>query len=269
VKFLQKYKRTFILAFQNEMEYRANFLLGIVSGGFVMVVQCFLWTAVFNSSPNSSVFGYTYSQMITYSIYSGIVAKLVSTGFQGEIANDIKNGGLSKFIAQPINYFSYRICNFFGGKILQTIIVLIILFVTMFISNTLWNMKVGVFSLVLFMLSVILGMVINFLIFYSVSSLAFIMTEVWGVFVAFGQGIFLLSGGIFPLDMFGEKVKSCLDLLPFGYIVYFPVNIINGHLNTSQIMDGMLRQGIWIILLVIISKISWKNGMRKYVAVGG
>ena len=127
MKALQKYKRTYILALQNAMEYRTDFLLSIISGSFIVVVQCFLWTAVYRSSPHEIINGYTYSQIIIYSVLSGVVSRLVSAGFEGEIANDIKTGGLSKFIAQPIHYFSYRICNFFGGKTVQTGIVLVLI----------------------------------------------------------------------------------------------------------------------------------------------
>jgi len=264
-----KYKKTFLLSFQNGMEYRVDFMLSIVSGVFIMIVQCALWTAVFKSSPQSVINGYTYKEMITYSIFSGVVSKLVAAGFEGEIANDIKSGGLSKFLTQPQNYFLYRFFNFIGGKILQIFIVIIISAVVMVVFSTGWGITVTLGSVCCFCISILLGLMINFLIFYTASSLAFVMTEVWGAFMALSQGSYLLSGGIFPLDIFGERVYRAVQYLPFKYTVFFPVNIINGHLNGTDIWNGFLVQIIWILILLLLSKVCWSRGLKKYVAVGG
>ncbi|MBB3114185.1 ABC-2 type transport system permease protein [Paenibacillus phyllosphaerae] len=269
MKAWHKYRRTYMLAFQNAMEYRADFLLSIISGSFIVIVQCFLWTAVFSSSPNDVINGYTYSQMIIYSVLSGVVSKLVSAGFEGEIANDIKTGGLSKFIAQPINYFWYRICSFFGGKTVQMGIVLLMLVVMMIIFAQMWEIQFGVMRTVFFLASIVFGLLINFLLFYSISALAFVVTEVWGVFIAFSQGVYMLSGAVFPLNIFGDAATGVFSLLPFQYIVFFPVNIINGNLASDAIVSGLMIQAGWVIALIFIAKLCWASGMRKYVAVGG
>ncbi|TYP76808.1 ABC transporter permease [Paenibacillus methanolicus] len=269
MKALRKYKRTYILALQSAMEYRTDFLLSLISGSFIILVQCFLWTAVYRSSPHEIINGYTYSQMMIYSVLSGVVSKLVSAGFEGEIANDIKTGGLSKFIAQPIHYFSYRICNFFGGKTVQTGVVLILFAILMIVFTRIWEFHLRGEQIVLFLVGILFGLLINFLLFYSISALAFIITEVWGVFIAFGQGVYLLSGAIFPLTIFGDTVSSISSYLPFQYVVFFPVNIINGSMTGHEIVRGLLVQAVWVIALMIISKFSWDAGMRKYVAVGG
>lgn len=269
MKALQKYKRTYILALQNAMEYRTDFLMSIISGGFIILVQCFLWTAVFRSSPQEIINGYTYSQIIIYSVLSGVVSKLVSAGFEGEIANDIKTGGLSKFIAQPIHYFSYRICNFFGEKTVQTGVVLVLFVILMTVFTQIWEFQLRAGQIVMFLVSILFGLLINFLLFYSISALAFIITEVWGVYIAFNQGVYLLSGAIFPLNIFGDTFARISSYLPFQYVVFFPVKIINGSLAIHEIVSGLLFQAVWVIVLLIISKLSWDSGMKKYVAVGG
>ncbi|GBF75721.1 hypothetical protein PA598K_04149 [Paenibacillus sp. 598K] len=264
-----KYRRTYMLGVQNEMEYRTDFLLGILSGTFIVIVQCFLWTAVFNSSPQEVINGYTYPQMIIYSVFSGVVSRLVSAGFEGEVSNDIKTGGLSKFIAQPIHYFTYRICNFLGGKTVQLAIILLMMAAMVIFFMQVWDFRLEALRTLLFFASIVLGMLINFLLFYSISALAFVVTEVWGIFIAFNQGVYLLSGAIFPLDIFGDTVTRISSLLPFQYIVFFPVNILNGSLAQPAILNGLLVQVVWLGVLLIVSRVCWAAGMKKYVAVGG
>lgn len=269
MKFLQKYFKAFLMGLQSSMEYRADFLLSVFSGAFIIIVQCFLWTAIFKSSSNPVIYGYTYPQMIAYSIMAGLVAKIVATGFEWEIAEDIKNGGLNKFIIQPIGYFYYRICCFFGRKALQLVVLFILSLAGLMFCNIVLGLRLEVSRIILFLPFVFLAMVLNFMIYYCLSSLAFIMAEVWGVFIAAGQGILMLSGGIFPLDVFGEKVSAILSLLPFQYIIFYPVNIVNGKLSFEEVINGAIIQITWIFIMIILSKLCWKSGMKKYVAIGG
>ncbi|MCX7711787.1 MAG: ABC-2 family transporter protein [Clostridia bacterium] len=265
----KKYFRAFQMGLQSAMEYRADFFLSILSGGFIILIQCFLWTAVFASTQNPVVYGYTLPQMISYSIMAGLVAKMTSTGFEWEIAEDIKNGGLNKFIVQPIGYFYYRICCFLGRKVLQLGILMIISLFALVLCKIYLGFDLQLKRVLIFLPFVVLAMVLNFLIYYCISSLAFVMTEVWGVFIAAGQGVLMLSGGIFPLDIFGEGILKVLSLLPFKYLVFFPANIINGRFYPDEILYGAINQILWIVIMLFVSNACWRSGMKKYVAVGG
>jgi ABC-2 type transport system permease protein len=269
MKALRKYIKAYLMGLQSAMEYRTDFILSILSGAFVILIQCFLWTAIFKSSKNSIIYGYTFSQMITYSIMAGLVAKIVATGFEWEIAEDIKNGGLNKFIVQPIGYFNYRVACFIGRKALQLSVMFVICLGALLFCNTILDLELKIIRVLIFLPFAFLAMLLNFLIYYALSTLAFIMTEVWGVFIAAGQGILMLSGGIFPLDVFGKKVSNILSLLPFKYIIFYPVNIVNGRLSFKEIFIGAIIQAFWIIIMFIVANSCWKSGMRKYVAVGG
>ena len=47
--------------------------------------------------------------MIAYTFLAGLVARIVRTGFEYEIMDDIKNGKYSRFLVQPLGYFGYRL----------------------------------------------------------------------------------------------------------------------------------------------------------------
>lgn len=79
----------------------------------------------------------------------------------------------------------------------------------------------------------------------------------------------MLSGGLFPLEVFGETVQKVFNLLPFKYIIYFPINIINGKLDLSMVWYGLILQLFWIFILTLLSAQLWKMGTRKYIAIGG
>ena len=79
----------------------------------------------------------------------------------------------------------------------------------------------------------------------------------------------VISGGIFPLDILGESFNRVILFLPFKYMLQFPVDIITGKDMTIPIYFLFMVQTFWIIVFGIVSGILWKNGLKKYIAVGG
>jgi len=269
LKVLRKYLKAFELGFQNALEYRVNFLLSVTSMIFPMTIQFFLWTCVFSNSTNQTVYGYTYEQMITYTILAALVTKMISTGFEWEVAGDVKNGGLNKYIIMPIGYFQYRISCFFGAKIAHLGMVGLLIALFLGIISRYLGLQVEAIRVVLFILSGILSIILNYTLVFCISTASFWLDEVWGVFIAVGLTFNMLSGGLFPLEVFGEALQRVFDLLPFKYTISFPINIINGKLGFDLIWTGYLVQLVWIGILTLVSALLWRSGTKKYIAVGG
>lgn len=269
MKVFYKYLKVFELGFQSAIEYRVNFLLSLFSIIFPLTIQYFMWTRVFQTSETETVYGYTYSQMITYVILAGLVSKMVSTGFEWEISGDVKSGGLNKYIVKPIGYYQYRISNFLGGKAAQLIMLGIMVGVLLGLTSFFLGLEIIPVRVAAFAVSCILGLVVNYCIVFCVSTTAFWFNEVWGIFIAVGLAVNLLSGGVFPLEVFGETLLKIFKFLPFQYTISFPINIINGKVAMGNIYQGMVIQLVWIILLTFASKFLWKIGTKKYIAIGG
>lgn len=269
INYTKKYIRVFILGIQSSMEYRINFLLTIFSALIPIVIQYFLWDAIYKSSSKLEVYGYTFVQMITYTVLAAIFSKLLVTGFEWDVANDIKNGGLSKFIVQPIGYLLYRISMFIGGKLINTITMIILATSTLFILKFYLGIQLGLERVAFLITILFLALLLNFLIFFCISTLAFWMQEIWQMFVITRLAINIASGGVFPLDIFGPTVLKIVNFLPFKYTIYFPISVVNGKLSSNDLIQGILVQLVWIIVLFFTSNFLWNKGMKKYVAFGG
>jgi ABC-2 type transport system permease protein len=126
-----------------------------------------------------------------------------------------------------------------------------------------------IMKIVLFFLSLLLALILNFTFFFIISISAFWLLEIGFLFEAVRIVIIFLSGGIFPLDIFGEKVAWLSSFLPFQYTINFPVEILNGKLTISMGLKGIIMQAIWILLFGAVAKLLWSVGTRHYVAVGG
>jgi ABC-2 type transport system permease protein len=120
-----------------------------------------------------------------------------------------------------------------------------------------------------FLVTLVLAMALNFLIFYGISAMAFWIVDVGFLFEGIRIVTVLLSGGIFPLEVFGSRFVQVMNFLPFKYTVNYPINVLNGILSPAGIGQGMLIQCFWIIVCLALSNLLWRVGSRRYVAVGG
>jgi ABC-2 type transport system permease protein len=268
MKRLKKYSCAFILEIQSAMEYRLDFFMDLLSGCFTVIIQVFLWTAIYGGSQNE-MYGYTYNQMIVYVIMAGVMTKIVSTGFEWEILIDIKEGTLSRFLVQPIGYFPYKVAGLLGRKVIHLAVVVLIAIGVLLAIKVSLSAEFALTNIAIVLAVIPVSLMINCLLFYCFSALNFWMTEAWSVFNGLSVASWIFSGGVFPLDVFGHRAQEVFKLLPFQYIIYFPLNIICGRLRYSEIISGILTQFFWIAVLYALSKLLWKLGMKKYIAAGG
>src|SRR5512136_207267 len=161
---LKKYTKTFELGFQAALEYRANFLLSLLSAAYPIFIQSFLWTAIYRNSAASVVYGYTYRQMMAYTFLAGLVARIVRTGFEYEIMDDIKSGKFSTFLVQPLGYFPYRLCCYFGQKLPGLAMILGILTVVLAGLSAWGGVSLELYRVLAFLVTLALAVVLNFLI---------------------------------------------------------------------------------------------------------
>jgi ABC-2 type transport system permease protein len=269
MRLLTKYIRVFKLGIQTALEYRVNFLISLISAAYPIIIQTFLWTAIYQNSPDTDIYGYSYRQMIAYTFLAGLVARIVRTGFEYDIMDDVKSGKFSKFLVQPLGYFPYRISNFLGQKLPGQTMILGILVIILLGLNSLWGFSLEMARILAFCLTLFLGVVLNFLIFYSISSISFWIIEIGFLFEGIRIITILLSGGIFPLEVFGPKFIQLTNLLPFKYTVNYPINVLNGKIALEDIASGVMIQFIWIGICWVLSILLWRFGSRRYVAVGG
>ena len=109
----------------------------------------------------------------------------------------------------------------------------------------------------------------NFLIFYCVALVSFWLTDVHLIFGTVSVVLVVISGGVFPMDIFGETAAFLISLLPFGYTTQFPVNIVNGKLLWAQVGSGFVCQILWIAVFFVLAKVLWAKGLKRFAAVGG
>lgn len=266
---MNPYRCVFQMGIENSLEYRANFFLSLLSAVFPIVIQTFLWNYLYGHSDAAAMTGYSYTQIMVYTLLAGMVSHLVSTGFEYQVNTDIKNGGLNRYLVRPVNYRSYQFFSFLGEKAPQLMILLTVAACLIGFSAAVLGLTLSAGRVVLFLAGLVLALILNFFIFYCVALLSFWLTDVNLLFGTVSVVLAVVSGGVFPMDIFGKKIALLINLLPFGYTTQFPVNIINGRFDGSRIFSGFLCQVFWIACFGILGEFLWKRGLKRFTAVGG
>jgi len=58
-------------------------------------------------------------------------------------------------------------------------------------------------------------------------------------------------------------------VLPFRYMVGFPVEVLTGQLDRADLLAGFALQGFWTAVAILLYRVMWRSGLRRYTAVGG
>ena len=66
-----------------------------------------------------------------------------------------------------------------------------------------------------------------------------------------------------------SAVQTVAALLPFRWMISFPVELLLGNLTPQQTAIGFAAQAAWIALALILLRLVWRAGVRVYSAVSG
>ncbi|MGH2560591.1 MAG: ABC-2 family transporter protein, partial [Thermomicrobiales bacterium] len=84
----------------------------------------------------------------------------------------------------------------------------------------------------------------------------------------YGTLTMFLAGQIAPLSLFPEPVRVVASILPFRWMVAFPVEVLLGRVNGDDLLIGIGMQALWIALALLGMRWLWSRGVRRYSAVG-
>jgi len=248
-----------------QFQYRVAMSIYMIGRLLEPTVYLVIWTTVAESR-GGSVGGYTPGQFAAYYIVIMLVNQFTFTWIMHEYEYRIRSGDLSSVLLKPIHPIHSDLANNIGYKVLTSVIIfpaagfLYWLFDPVFASN--------LALLGLFIASVLLAYLLRFLLEWCIALTAFWTTRNEAINqMYFLLGLFL-SGRIAPLDLLPDWLRTMADVLPFKWAVAFPVELLLGRLSPDEITRGFSIQLLWLVIGLILHKLVWWRGVKKYSAVG-
>ena len=114
----------------------------------------------------------------------------------------------------------------------------------------------------------ILAFFIGYLLSATITSLAFWTTRVYSIHEFYYALILLFSGQFVPLTLMPKVIQDIAQYLPFQLLIYYPIQLIRGKLSTEQIILGYVMAFVWLGISALLFNLVWRNGVKRYSAVG-
>ena len=263
---LKIYTRLWQINWAEQWQYRANLLMYLLYGLVSPVVFLSVWRSVANSQ--GGVSGLTANDFTTYYLTLLIVGKLTEEITIHILAYKVQDGSLSGDLLRPVHPILTSTLVYNLAFKALTFLVLIPIWLGLYLLFRPDFSAVTGANVLLAVPAVVLGFATNFLLGAIITCVAFWTTRVYSL-SEFIYGFVMLLGGTFvPLDLLPDAAQRIAHLLPFQLFLYFPIQLILGRLTPAEIGWNFTLQGIWLVLTVVGFHYMWREGVKRFSAVG-
>ena len=128
--------------FQRLISYKANAILFMFGDFLMLAVTYYLWKAIYGSTIETVLNGFTFNEMIIYLFISFLTSVMISVDISYEISREVKDGSIAINLVRPINYEKRMFFQGLGNVLYNFVIIFIIAFsVTTFLFYKFLNEK--------------------------------------------------------------------------------------------------------------------------------
>jgi ABC-2 type transport system permease protein len=251
---------------QVQFQYRAAnyfYMIGMVVEPTIYLV---VWRTIAESN-GGAVEGYTAGTFAAYYIVWTLVRNMniVFTPFGWEAR--IREGELSGHLLRPVHPIHYDLGSFLGWKVMAIVFwIPIAVMLSLAFRPTL---DPSVEQCIVFFIAIWGAYLIRSMLLWVLGMITFWTTRVSALFEAFFMAELLLSGRLVPMTLMPGWVQRLSWFLPFRWTFGFPITALVGPVSRTELVVGVLAQAGWVLFGVLLVKVVWRRGIRKFSAVGG
>ena len=129
--------------FQKQLAYRAGVIMFILGEFLTLSITMFLWKAIYASSEETVINGFTFEEMIIYLLMMFLTAGLTSVNVLYTISREVKDGSIAINLVRPINFEKRMFFEALGTPLYNLLVIFIIGFaiVNIFLLQNIWRTR--------------------------------------------------------------------------------------------------------------------------------
>jgi ABC-2 type transport system permease protein len=258
------------IALAERLVYRGDFALGTLMRFLPIVTQIFLWLAVFEARDGRPVGGYNYQDFVAYYLLT-MVARAFSSmpGLASGIAAQIRSGEIKKFLIQPVDLLGFLLLGRVAHKLAYYTVAILPFALVFFLCRSYFPGWPSLTSLAGGVLALVLCFLLGYFLEACMGLVGFWWLEVSSLLFVYMLFSFFLSGHMFPLDMLPQPWRTIVEMTPLMYLAYFPAAVLLGKIQGAALAQGLAIEAAWVVFFVILSRVMFHYGARRYSAFGG
>lgn len=252
------------IGFSEALAYRAELLVWVLSTTMPLIMMA-LWTAVAREAP---IGRYGTEGFIGYFLATFVVRQMTGAWAAWQINYEVRQGTLAMRLLRPISpLWSYAAENLGAFPMRLMVAVPVALLSVSLVGQAAVPQHWWGWPMML--LALVGGWLITFLANVTIGTMALYMEssqklmDVWLVL------FFVLSGYMYPVELFPPVLRTIADWLPFRYQIGLPVELMTSVHGWQQSLVLLGRQWLWVLLLGLFAVTLWRRGLRRFAAFGG
>lgn len=233
-------------------KYPMELFLKLVYLPVQMLMYIFLWKALLQYS------GAELSYMICYYLFVILLGYAFPfVHIATDIQKDVQQGTLANFLVRPVQYVVPAISRFVAWMVCYSVILIPAFLFTIIYREILLQ------NFLLFLIYLILGIGVEFLIWYNLGLLALKLERIRGVLITFRAFKSLVSGALIPISLFPQTLRTVIEFLPMKLYIYTPVNALLGGEAREEPVRNMILALAWILVLTAAAALQWNSGLKR------
>lgn len=242
--------------------YRAEIAIWVFAG-ILPLLMMFIWMEL---AETGSLGGYSSTKFAAYFLLVFIIRQMTPFIVIRELDEEIRLGTLSGKLLLPLDPYWHHLVEQLVDPVHRLPFVIPILALGFYFTNG-WS-EISAAHAPAYVVAFVGALVVHYNMQYCFGLLALwwdrahaIENLVWTAYISFG-------GGLVPLSLLPEALYAVIEHNPFRYIISFPVEIALGDITGDELFWGIAIQYTWAVTFIVLSRVIWRLGIKRYEAFG-
>lgn len=243
--------------------YRAEFIVWILT-----TTQPFIMLSLMTFVTRTRSFGgYTQEDFVAYYLANLIVRQLTSNWVAWQMMEEIRNGTLAMRLLRPVHPFFTLLTSQLAAVPFRSVVALPIA-VILLVSSGAHALPHTWWQLAVIPATIVLAWLVSFAMMFALGSVAFFLTNAFGLGDVYFGMYSLFSGYLLPLDLLPHWIARTGEFLPFKCMMFIPLQIITRDQTPLSCLHYLGVQLAWLVGSLAFALTLWRRGMRRFESVG-